>query len=615
MRKIWIGAIAALLLVLGMGATALGETLNASTFADYGLYFINPATEAILGGWDSSGNFYIAGGIMAGTAQEFYAPSVVFGYDAGSSTTFATADTTGVLTITQAGSGPTTAWTVPVWTSTNSTSNTTYTPSNVVGFDAGSSMTTAVADTTGFATISHTGNATGFGWTATTGAFTCATSLTNLTPSYVVGYDAGSSVTFAVADTTGAMTVSHTGNAGALSWTVPTATWTNATSSTLYTPSYVVGFDAGSSVTMAVADTTGGLSVTHTGNATALSWTVATSTFTNATSNSVFSPSIVLGYDVGAALTLAVADTTGIATMTQAGNAPTFAWTVPAFEFTNATSHTTYTPSYVVGFDTGSKVTFAVADTSGALTVSHAGNATAVNWTATNFDFIGAMAADAVTLSDVLTFSDAGTIDNTAADTLTVTEDKIVLAGSVGIYLNGPVYTNQGNGAGAALVSTAVENTYGVHQTTVTFIASGANDLDIIDGGLKATAICYTFPAGAIEIIGATINATEVTNDQYNAHAADDFYFSIGSVAAAADGDLTGTEQDIIAKQTLDTTGATVATFQIHAQNSVAAAYDGTSSPVDLHLNIVVPAANDKGATTHTVTGTMTITWINLGTY
>lgn len=363
------------------------------------------------------------------TSFAAYSPSIWLGYDAGARIAIAVTDATGVTAITQAGSGPTTAWTVPVWSFTNTTSNTTYTPSWVLGFDAGSSMTVAVADTSGFATISHTGNATGFSWTATTGGFTCATSLTALTPSLVVGYDAGSSVTFAVADTTGGLTVSHTGNAQALSWTVPTATWTHATSDTFYTPSFVVGYDAGSSLTFAVADTSGAVTVTQAGNATSLGWTVATASFTSATSFSAFSASIVLGFDVGAALTLAVADTTGVASITQAGNAPTFAWTVPVWEATNSTSHTTYTPSFVVGYDAGSKVTFAVSDTSGAVAITHTGNATAVTWTASNFDFVGAMAADAVTLSDVLTFSDAGTIDNTAADTLTITETKIALTG------------------------------------------------------------------------------------------------------------------------------------------------------------------------------------------
>jgi hypothetical protein len=288
----------------GTAATAFTGT----TFA------VDMSSTAVIDGATSVRNLSAGFNSLESPANRFGVSATVY-------TQIATTATTGVTAITHTGTGPTMAWTVPVWTFTNSTSNTTYTPSWVMGFDAGSSMTVAVADTSGFATITHTGNATGFSWTATTGGFTCATSLTALTPSFVVGFDAGSSVAFGVADTSGALTVSHTGNATALSWTAATATWTHSTSDTFYTPTFVVGYDAGSSIT------------------------------------------------------------------------------------------------------------FAVADTSGAVTITHAGNATAVTWTATNFDFVGAMAADAVTLSDVLTFSDAATIDNTDANTLTITEVNIVLEG------------------------------------------------------------------------------------------------------------------------------------------------------------------------------------------
>lgn len=57
-------------------------------------------------------------------------------------------------------------------------------------------------------------------------------------------------------------------------------------------------------------------------------------------------------------------------------------------------------------------------------------SATTLTITETNIDLVGATAADALTLSDVLTFSDGGTIDNTAADTLTITETNIDLTGT-----------------------------------------------------------------------------------------------------------------------------------------------------------------------------------------
>ena len=89
--------------------------------------------------------------------------------------------------------------------------------------------------------------------------------------------------------------------------------------------------------------------------------------------------------------------------------------------------------SAVIGFDAGAAMTLTTSDTTGVLAITHAGSGVTVTWTAPSFDFVGAMAADALTLSDVLTFSDGATIDNTDADTLTITETNIALTGIVGI--------------------------------------------------------------------------------------------------------------------------------------------------------------------------------------
>jgi len=47
--------------------------------------------------------------------------------------------------------------------------------------------------------------------------------------------------------------------------------------------------------------------------------------------------------------------------------------------------------------------------------------------------FAGTTVFDAITLTDVLTFSDGATIDNTAAATLTIIEDNIVLTGDTSV--------------------------------------------------------------------------------------------------------------------------------------------------------------------------------------
>jgi len=43
--------------------------------------------------------------------------------------------------------------------------------------------------------------------------------------------------------------------------------------------------------------------------------------------------------------------------------------------------------------------------------------------------------------------------------------------------------------------------------------------------------------------------------------------------------------------------------------------FDGTSTATALYFNVAVPAANASTATTHAVTGTLTVTYANLGDY
>jgi len=85
-------------------------------------------------------------------------------------------------------------------------------------------------------------------------------------------------------------------------------------------------------------------------------------------------------------------------------------------------------PAIRFGLNVTDYMQLAVTQTSSNVAITHTG-AAAVTWTATSFDFVGTMALDATTLSDVLTFSGDGTIDNTAADTLTITETNIALTG------------------------------------------------------------------------------------------------------------------------------------------------------------------------------------------
>ena len=115
-----------------------------------------------------------------------------------------------------------------------------------------------------------------------------------------------------------------------------------------------------------------------------------------------------------------------------------------------------------------------------------------------------------------------------------------------------------------------------------------------------------------------TIDAVAtIGTGQFNASTNDTFDLSCGSVSATnpAEGTLTGTEADIIPSTTIDTnSGATLAN-DWHAALAASAQFDGTSSALDLYVNAAVTDACSKAAVTIAITGTLTITWINLGDY
>jgi len=199
-----------------------------------------------------------------------------------------------------------------------------------------------------------------------------------------------------------------------------------------------------------------------------------------------------------------------------------------------------------------------------------------------------------------------------ASGNATVTGDVTVTGGDI--------IDGSGGGAIVANKGSSVETLGGAQKTVITFTLTGDHDIDTADGGKSAGVQVYDFPTGYIQILGALIDASVVTNAAYNANTNDQYYISVGTVdgTQAADADLTGTEADIIPKTTHDTDSAganTQLTNTWHTQDLTAETFDGTGGGVDLYVNVAVPDANNTGSTTHAVTGTLTIFWINHGTY
>lgn len=181
-----------------------------------------------------------------------------------------------------------------------------------------------------------------------------------------------------------------------------------------------------------------------------------------------------------------------------------------------------------------------------------------------------------------------------------------------GVTTMGDVRTTSGAGAVVAGMCTAVEYGDGVvHKTVLTLSMTGATkDIDLLDGDHGLGAKIYDMPAGRILLLGATIDATVAYID---AATTGNFVVSVGSVTAADDETLSSTEADVIPSTTI----AGAATPKAwHGALATSAAFDGTGTAMDIFVNVACPnASNSATAQTYSFTGTLTLTWINLGTY
>jgi len=199
--------------------------------------------------------------------------------------------------------------------------------------------------------------------------------------------------------------------------------------------------------------------------------------------------------------------------------------------------------------------------------------------------------------------------DNTTADTIGIGSAKDTTT------INGTLATATGVGAIVANKATAVEQIPYVHTTVLTFTLTGDHDLDLADGDHGTGIKVYDFPEGRIQILGVTVNASVTANDAFNTDPNDRFYLALGTVTAADDNDLTSTEENLSAKATLDTVGNTTLTLDWHAALAAQAQFDGTTTPVDVFVNVACADTSNTKASTYAITGTATIVWVNLGDY
>ena len=155
-----------------------------------------------------------------------------------------------------------------------------------------------------------------------------------------------------------------------------------------------------------------------------------------------------------------------------------------------------------------------------------------------------------------------------------------------------------------------------IHQTILTCTAlpiAISDDAGVAQyGGVQV----YDFPVGLLMTLGAVIDGSLTGYasliDTFDGDVA------LGTATATTGTTLTGTEADI-----LQSTALTQAVGEVANCDAVSAAtaltesgarwLDGTATAKDAFLNFVIDDNAAHGAGTATFTGTVTITWINLG--
>ncbi len=166
---------------------------------------------------------------------------------------------------------------------------------------------------------------------------------------------------------------------------------------------------------------------------------------------------------------------------------------------------------------------------------------------------------------------------------------------------------------GSAL--SAVESRLPVHRTVLTLAALNVDTIDHTTAGAQGSHKLYDFPAGIIQVLGCVTDLT-IARVGTSIAAAAAVVASVGTAAAAIDNaTLTGTEADIIPSTAAPlTAGAGTVKGKSTATEMAAGVWDGTSTAKDAYLNFAVPDA-DHGGTNDalTVSGTVTITWVNHG--
>lgn len=157
-----------------------------------------------------------------------------------------------------------------------------------------------------------------------------------------------------------------------------------------------------------------------------------------------------------------------------------------------------------------------------------------------------------------------------------------------------------------------------VHKTTLTF----ENVVVALSDNAGVTAYAgkklYSFPAGYQLLLNSTANLV-ITKSSAGVNANWAGRFGLGTVTASNDATLTGTEQNILPSTLTPAATAGVASaVGVATATEAPALLDGHVSAVPVFFNVLVNDTdhNVNGtACNFILNGTLTLTWINYGTF
>ena len=154
-----------------------------------------------------------------------------------------------------------------------------------------------------------------------------------------------------------------------------------------------------------------------------------------------------------------------------------------------------------------------------------------------------------------------------------------------------------------------------LHQTTLTL---GAVAQDVVNGTEYQSSLIYTFPAGRILVLGVTATIAQTTTSALAStlNASSTGALSLGTAAASAV-TLASTMVNLLpstafaSSATIDVAGTAVSSAL-----AASAQFDGTTTAIPVYLNTAYATTGDVDAdATQTLSGTVVVTWLNLGDY